>query len=82
MQGSGICHRCHKPVGIDNQVIVHGKLFGTICAHDIKKLIKLRSRNSDLQNLCKGSFCIDCKRTFNCPLKSAVENGIVQLEMF
>ena len=82
MPAKGICHRCGKPVGITNQVILHGKLYGSICAKDIKGLIELRTLHSELVSLCNGSFCVDCKKTFNCPLKSSLENNLYQLDMF
>lgn len=82
MPRESICHRCGKPVGPINQVLVHGKVFGILCAREIKELIKLRGSNPNLVYLCGGDFCIDCKKTFNCPLKSSIENAVYQLEMF
>ena len=82
MPAEGICHRCGKPVGVNNQVIVYGKLYGTICAKDVKSLIELRDIHPELLHLCSGSFCTDCKKTFNCPLKSSLENNLYQLDMF
>ena len=82
MPREGLCHRCGKPVEPINQVIVHGKVFGTLCAKEIRHLIKLRSSYPDLVYLCSDNFCLDCNRTFNCPLKSSIENDVYQLDMF
>ena len=82
MSREGLCHRCRKPVSPINQVIVHGKVFGSLCAKEVRDLISLRSTHPELIYLCSGSFCVDCKRTFNCPLKSSLENDYYQLDMF
>ena len=82
MSREGLCQRCGKPVSSINQVIVHGKVFGVLCAKEIRDLIHLRNSHPELVHLCSNSFCIDCKKTFSCPVKSSIVNDCYQLGMF